>query len=164
MIIAFTFVNNLNKFLDHLKSVGFELEEDTHIVLLDSSEFDLIICRKGNGVVAYIAIHYIDAHYAVLSELKPDADNSEILKVLLSVDRNRLWRIPVEPVIYVTNSYDFVRIMSRYADEIPREGSTYLESYLKSDNSIKNVINIDTLLPIAHKLSNVESNDKTVRS
>lgn len=153
MIISFIDVGNLNKFLEYLRLFGIEIEEYYHMVLTDSSEFEIIICRKNSKDIAYIAVHYIDTHYAVLSSLRDNASDKEILETLLSIDRKRLWRIPVEPMIYITNSYEFIKIIMSYLDEVPEEGRVYLEKYLNSNNNAKKyVIDINILLSMIIRL------------
>lgn len=152
MLVSFLLVSDFVKFLNYLKSKGLEVEELTHVVLPDSSEFEVVLCRKEGLGITYMVVHYIDSHYAALAELGDKADDREILSALLLVDKNKMWRIPVEPIVYATNSYNFVEIVRDYTDDIPEEGKKYLDIYLNSNSRISNVISIQTLLSIAYEL------------
>ncbi|MEM4789238.1 MAG: hypothetical protein QXM55_02900 [Ignisphaera sp.] len=152
MLVAFLLISDLVKFLNYLKSKGMEVEELTHAVLTDSSEFEVVVCKKEGLDIAYMVVHYIDSHYAALADLGDKANDKEVLSALLLVDKNKMWRIPVEPIVYVTNSYNFVKIVRDYTDDIPEEGKKYLDMYLNSSSRIPNVISIQTLLSIAYEL------------
>jgi len=154
MITTFAVVGDIDRFLDYLRTFGIEIEEISHVVLTDSSEFEIVICRREGVEIAYMALHYIDTHYAALSNLSPDASDREILEALYSVKKEKLWRIPVEPVIFVTNSYELLKIVSRYRDEVPDEGKSYLERYLASHPP--KIIEASTMLSIARRLKDAE--------
>lgn len=159
MLVGFVSTADLVKFLSYLKSRGLEVEELTHVVLTDSSELEVIVCRKEGSDVAYMVVHYIDSHYGALVNVGDNASDREVLRALLLVDKSKMWRIPVEPIMYATNSYNFVRIISGYSDNIPEEGKKYLEIYLNSSTRISNVISIHTLLSLARKLKDEEKYD-----
>ena len=153
MLLSFIEVRDLNRFLEYLKSGGIDVEEYAHMVLPDSSEYEIIICRKNTDDIAYIAAHYIDNHYAALAELPDNASDSEVLKALLSVNKNHLWRVPVEPLAYVSNSYEFIRYVLRYVDDVPEEAKQYLTRYINSYNSVGKIIDASMLLRLADRLS-----------
>lgn len=164
MLISFVNVNDLNNFLKYLKTFGIEVEEHMHAVLTDSSEFEVLICRKKGIEIAYIAVHYIDSHYAVLSSLKDDANDKDVLEALMSIDKRKIWRIPVEPIMFTTNNYSFIRIVYKYTDKAPEEGRIYLDKYLNSDSSTINIIDVNMLLLMANNLKSSEKYGKTVHS
>lgn len=145
--ISYVNINDLNNFLRYLRSREINVNENYHTVLLDSSEFEIIECNRKNRIT-YMLVHYIDTHYAVLSDLGESESDENILQVLLLVDKKKLWRIPVEPIIYITNDCEFERIISSYIDEIPDEGKRYLEKYVNSEKSYKNAIDIDMVINI----------------
>jgi hypothetical protein len=150
MMVGFADVKDLNKFVEYLSSVGIDVEEYTHVVLTDSSELEVMVCRKGGQDIAHLVVHYIDTHYAALSKLRDDASDREILEALFLVDKKDIWRIPVEPLIFVTRSYEFVRLVGMYRDDVPEEGKRYLEQYLSSPLTVVKIINVDSLLTIAY--------------
>ncbi|MEM0371251.1 MAG: hypothetical protein QXY23_01555, partial [Ignisphaera sp.] len=100
-------------------------------------------------------VHYIDTHYAVLSDIGENSSDREILQALLSVSKKDLWRILVEPMIYVTNDYSFIRLINSYVDSTLDAGMKYLERYLNSSDSIKKVIDIDSVLDIAYRIKKI---------
>ncbi|MEM1683828.1 MAG: hypothetical protein QXD57_02895 [Ignisphaera sp.] len=148
-------VNNLNGFLEYLKHKGINPEEYFHTVLADSSEFEIIVGSKGESRIVYMFVHYIDTHYAVLSDIGENSSDREILQALLSVSKKDLWRILVEPMIYVTNDYSFIRLINSYVDSTLDAGMKYLERYLNSSDSIKKVIDIDSVLDIAYRIKKI---------
>lgn len=164
MLISFAEVKDLNNFLNYLKTSGIEVEEYMHTVLADSSELEVIVCKRNGIEIAYVVVHYIDSHYAVLSSLGSNASDREILEALLSVDKSKIWRIPVEPVMFTTNNYNFIRIVYRYTDRVPEEGNVYLDKYLNSGSNNTNIIDIDMLLNIASTLKGSERHGKTIHS
>ncbi|MCC6016384.1 MAG: hypothetical protein LM582_05005 [Desulfurococcaceae archaeon] len=150
MIVSFVNVKNLNRFIEYLKSVGVDVEEYTHVVLTDSSEFEIVVCKKGGQDIAYLVVHYIDTHYAALSRLRDDASDREILEALFSVDKKNIWRIPVEPVVFTSRDYEFLRIVNSYRDGVPEEGREHYEHYIKSPRSVLKVIDVDVLISMAY--------------
>ncbi|MEM1541611.1 MAG: hypothetical protein QW101_06915 [Ignisphaera sp.] len=153
--ISYINVNNLNAFLEYLKHKGTNFEEYFHTVLADSSEFEIIVCNRGESGVTYMFVHYIDTHYAVLSDIGEKSSDKEILQALLSVSKKNLWRISVEPIIYVTNDYDFIRFINSYVDSALEAEMKYLEKYLNSSDSIKKVIDINSILDIAYRIKEI---------
>lgn len=128
VVLSFINVNDLNKFIDYLNNFNIDVDEYGHIVLPDSSEYTMLICKKSGRVVAYIAVHYIDSHYAALSNLSETASDREIIEALINAQKSGVWRAPVEPVIYVATE-EFIELLSRYSDDIPRDAVAYVDQY-----------------------------------
>lgn len=152
MIISFIAVRDLDRFLEYLRAFGIDVEEHAHTVLTDSSELEVLVCARQGNVLAYMVVHYIDTHYAVLADLGENASDREILEALLSVNRRRMWRALVEPIVFTTNSYEFLRIVNSYSDEVPQEGKRYVEGYMSSPDGGLKIIDVDTVVSIAAKI------------
>jgi len=146
-VLSFIYVNNLDMFISYLRKFDIDVYEYGHTVLLDSSEYAMLICRKNGKIIAYIAVHYIDTHYAALINLKEDAQDREIIEALLNVEKNRMWKVPVEPIIYIADDV-FINIINKYIDEVPIEASIYLNIY-------KNSNEVEFLRDIAYNMLNL---------
>jgi ABC-type oligopeptide transport system substrate-binding subunit len=146
-ILSFIYVNDLDIFISYLRKFDIDVYEYEHIVLLDSSEYMMLICRKNGKVIAYIAVHYIDSHYAALINLKENAQDREIIEALLNIEKNSIWKVPVEPIIYIADD-EFINIINKYTDEVPIEASIYLNIYQSKNEA-------GFLRDIAHSMLNL---------
>lgn len=136
IVLSFIKVNDLNKFIDYLNNFNIDVDEYGHIVLPDSSEYTLLICKKSGRVIAYIAVHYIDSHYAALNNLSENASDKEIIEALINAQKSGVWRVPVEPIIYVATG-EFIELLSRYSDDIPRDAAAYINQYRGETDLLK---------------------------
>lgn len=127
-VLSFIRVFDLDKFISYLRERSVEVYEDSHTVLHDSSELTVLVCRRSSRVIAYLAVHYIDAHYAALSSLDDNAPDADIIKALIDAERSRMWRVPVEPVIYIA-SEEFIEIVRNYSDSLPEDAVVYVNQY-----------------------------------
>ena len=130
VFVLFVQVKDLNKFFEFLKSKGLDIDEGMHSVLLDSSELGIWYGLKNGKKVLIVISHYINSHYAVLAALPSNASDREILEALMKVDRSRLWRVPVEPTIIVSNSEALGRIILEYQDDYPIDSQDFYRHYI----------------------------------
>ncbi|NPA96634.1 MAG: hypothetical protein GXO32_03430 [Crenarchaeota archaeon] len=132
MFVIVKRVRDLNKFIDFLRrECGLEIVEGSHAVLPDGSEVGTWCgARDGKFVVCFTS-HYIDKHYDALRKLPPDADDVELLRVLIEADRD-VWRAPVEPVVVIGLEDWVARPIARYDDSAPSEGAEALRHFEES--------------------------------
>ncbi|MEM2221614.1 MAG: hypothetical protein QXU34_07615, partial [Ignisphaera sp.] len=81
-------------------------------------------------------VHYIDSHYAALNNLSENASDKEIIEALINAQKSGVWRVPVEPIIYVATE-EFIELLSRYSDDIPRDAAAYINQYRGETDLLK---------------------------
>ncbi len=157
-VISFIYVHDLNRFLSYLKEFGIDVDEYGHIVFPDSSEYVMFLCRKNGRMIAYMAVHYIDTHYAALVNLSEDASDREIIEALINAEKSGIWRVPVEPIIYIAND-KFTRILNRYSDDFPENTLVYVNQYKGETTFLRNLIS--NMIDLAKYLDQDVARDNT---
>ncbi len=156
MLILSIDIKNLKKFIEYIRISGYNVIEDVHSVLEDSSELlTMYILDKLYNIVAILLVHYIDSHYAFLVDLPQGANDITLLMNLLNINKSKdFWQTPVEPLIAIIFNEDVVRIINRYNDEYPLNSVKYVNIYRstsKNINLLKSLI--DNLISIAKSIS-----------
>ncbi len=137
MLVLMKRVNDLNRLIEMLRGLGLEIREGTHAVLTDGSEIGVWCGSKEGKDVVCMVVHYIDSHYDALIKLPPDADDATILRALIEAERGYIWRVPVEPVLFVFFEIDDVlRNVMNYDDEMPSEAREAFETYTRSMDAV----------------------------
>lgn len=129
MLLSFIEVKDLDRFFNYLRGLGFDVEEQAHMVLTDSSEYGLYLLKKSDDIVALMAVHYINTHFKALVELGENASDTELLMALSAAGREGLWRTPVEPLLYVAFEPTIIPLFTAYCDERSAEAERYVELY-----------------------------------
>lgn len=144
-ILSFIHICDLNKFASYLNKYGVDIEEYNHTILHDSSEFAMFICKKNSRTIAYLAAHYIDAHYAALANLSEGASDTDIIEALINAEKGGMWRAPVEPVIYIASD-EFVKIIKNYSDSFPENAVVYINQYRGEAVLLRSLVDSMTVL------------------
>lgn len=110
---------DLDKLIKYLKSKGFNINENEHMVLTDNSEVCKYEILKENKVHGIMVVHYISQYYKVIVETKDKSDDEvlrELLKAKYSLSK---WKTPVNPVVVITNDEELEKYLNSYRDSYP---------------------------------------------
>lgn len=110
---------DLDRLIGYLKSKGFNINENEHMVLTDNSEVCRFEILKDNKVHGVMVAHYISQYYKVIVETKDKSDNEvlrELLKAKYSLNK---WKTPVNPIVVVTNDKELEKHLNNYRDNYP---------------------------------------------
>jgi len=156
MLVSFINVKNLKRFIEYMRSNNFNVIEDVHSVLEDSSELLIMyVFDERNSLSAIFLVHYIDSHYASIVDLPQEADDMMLLRSLLDANRSGdFWQTPVEPILAVIFSENILRVISRYCDEYYPKSIRYVNIYLsisKNTDLLKSLI--DSFISMAKDIS-----------
>ncbi len=156
MLILFIDVKDLKKFIEYIKSNNFDVIEDVHSILEDSSELLIMYAfDKKNNLSAIFLVHYIDSHYASIVDLPQEADDMVLLKSLLDANRSEdFWRTPIEPVLAVIFSENILKVINEYSDKYPLKSIKYINMYLSTSKNVDLLKSlIDSFISMAKNVS-----------
>jgi len=156
MLVLSIDVKDLKRFMEYMRSNSFNVVEDVHSVLEDSSELLIMyVFDEKNNLSAILLAHYIDSHYASIVDLPQEADDMMLLRSLLDANRSGdFWQAPVEPVLAVIFNENILRVINRYSDEYYPKSIKYVNTYLsmsKNTNLLKSLI--DSFISMAKDIS-----------
>lgn len=135
-------VRDLDRLLDYLKEKGYDLEEGSHIVLLDHSEVSRLALIKDGRTAAIAIVHYLSPYYRV--ETKGIKDEDKYLEELLMIKHSgENWRIPVEDVVFVVFDEGLEDLLSSYSDEYPvGDAEALVRHYLSRNPKGKEILRV----------------------